>query len=164
MVFLVVQYDTCWQQCVLTVFAMSVVWFLQVSLWRQAQRNGLHLCPYAQELAADAGDGNTGCVEQPPGEGMWEGAVVHPAGEQVEEMYCAREVQALLCPLHKVPEAHRPKERIYYVGSYDASSPYVFNMHCLIGEELVERQRLPCDYVKKADTKAETDIIHALKR
>lgn len=111
MVFLVVQYDTCWQQCVLTVFAMSVVWFLQVSLWRQAQRNGLHLCPYAQELAADAGDGNTGCVEQPPGEGMWEGAVVHPAGEQVEEMYCAREVQALLCPLHKVPEAHRPARR-----------------------------------------------------
>lgn len=77
---------------------------LQVSLWAQAEGDGLQLGAEAEELAADAHDRDAGDVERPPGEGGRKLAVVAPAGEQVYQVPRAGEVQALLRPLHHVPQ------------------------------------------------------------
>ena len=69
--------------------------------------DGLELCPHAEKLGGHACQGDTDEVEKPPGKGGRQVSVPVPTSQHVDQVECAREVEAKLGPLHHVPQKHR---------------------------------------------------------
>lgn len=90
---------------------------LQVRFRPQAEWDGLELRAHAEELAADAHDGETRYVQQPPADRRREVTVVDPTDHQVYQVSCTGEVETLLRALDQEPEptrsAGKGKQTIY---------------------------------------------------
>ena len=69
-------------------------------------RDGLKFCAHAEKLPGHAEYRRAHNVDEPPGQGVGQAAVVPNTRHQVEKVDGAGKVEAQLCPLDNVPQSN----------------------------------------------------------